>query len=368
MNMNYELRKGSLDQRRSAQSASNKRRRRKCLDCSCCDNAASTTKGHDAVRNCQFEDASEPQCCRQEHTSDTGGNPTDLHAAGLLPPSPRPSVSPGLHAVLARAGSADGHGARVCERVLSRRRRGSGGGGDDGGSIVILLLVALLACLPTLVSAAAAAAAQPSIDTAHLANLCRLDSLCAARFFLSSSSSTSGLSEYDHRLFAHLFSLFLTQHASSGGPPPPSANRTADDAWWVFVLRHARFCDGRANYAFILGRGCRCVGRPEACDEHDGSAFRWEYISFIIVAVLVAIAVIYGTWSLREHFRHIQAMVASITPAPSTVSTPPPLPQSSLVYLLPMPLTSPVVQSQQQQQQQQPPAPPPPPQQQTTRL
>lgn len=164
-----------------------------------------------------------------------------------------------------------------------------------------------------------------AVNTTELVRLCRLDTTaggCASRFYLSAAKSTTEpVPEHDLRLFEHLFSLFLQGKPEA---PPSSGNETIDLNWWLYLTRFARHCDGLPNRIYVLGRGCRCVGRPESCLEPSALSMGWEYVSFNILACLMAAAIIYSMCSTLDQYRQTKRVIAPILDANMRASQAPP--------------------------------------------
>lgn len=181
-------------------------------------------------------------------------------------------------------------------------------------------------------------AAAPSVG--DLYDLCRIDSACAARFYLPLANEST---PYGYQLFQRLLSEHLLATTGSEGPAgaPDVGNATAQRWWWLALLRTARFCGGRANREFRLGVGCVLVDGRTDDDNVDGRSFTWEcapdslkktranpnviirYVTIDVLVVLALLAIAYFAHTAGEQLqavaRALQDFIYRYKPAPPPV-------------------------------------------------
>jgi hypothetical protein len=182
------------------------------------------------------------------------------------------------------------------------------------------MLLLLLLLLPVGSQATPVAIDDASMLQASYA-MCSANARCMKAFYLGVPQNTG----YDHTLFAHLYGIFVTQHAAALVPLSLELPETA--SLWLELMSSTRFCG--VNEDFDVQLGCRCR-QGAHCDSHvsDVQAVNAEDVSLsassdvvsLELMLLLAIAAVLGgvfivvsySRSIQHEMRHLDALFNSV--------------------------------------------------------
>jgi hypothetical protein len=198
-------------------------------------------------------------------------------------------------------------------------RGGRGAQGVQGARVLCTLcptlwwLIVFLALVP---SHAAAQAAVVDSYSSSLYDLCRLDPICAQGFSLLPQASRLGREKFQHMLDVYQSKLQLSL----------SSINSTDATMVLALLRQARFCEGKPNQEFRLGRGCVATSDNDETERHRRAArASWEYVSFHLLVAFFVIVVLYSTCVGNEQLGTMVRTLSDFTNT-YTPDRPPPAP------------------------------------------
>ncbi len=187
-------------------------------------------------------------------------------------------------------------------------------------SLLLLSLLFLSSTVSATVTSSSLSPNDPLVT--HLFDLCRVDALCAIKWYLPTPPPVSPPRPFDKAQFARLLSIFalVRLHSPDGTlvtvtvyedfPDLVSAglaNATIQaaldalqDARWLELLQTAEFCGGLPNRVFQLGKGCICAPGSDCSTDGSTRVSTFETIAYGILVFMLAAMILHGFWQNRD--------------------------------------------------------------------